>query len=463
MAIDAALVGRLNDELTADLDRNGRLGLVRRYLAGDHDMPYMPRGAKSEYRHLAERAVTNWLPLVSDTYAKGLFVDGYRPDRSAENAEAWTYWQANGLDARQSIAHRGALEYGTSYCLILPGKHGSRSMPFWRPLSPLRAAAWYRDEDDEFPEIAIRRRGCTADGVELLEAYDNTARYTFAKPPARPGEEATWRLSATDEHGLGVTPIVRFRDRLDCEAEGIIRPLIGQQNQINESVFNILIAMQFASFRQRWATGLAIPFDDDGKPIEPFQAAINRLWVTPDAEARFGDFAQTDISGHLQEYQVAVRTMAAIAQINPGAFTGDLINLSSDALAQLEATTQRKLAEYETIFGESWESAFRLAAVAAGNPRAASTNAQVRWRDTEARALAASVDAAGKMVAMLGVPQEAAWEMLPGVTDEDIQRWRALREQQQDVLSQLIGDAERQLAANPQNVAAVTGEAGPAQ
>lgn len=33
------------------------------------------------------------------------------------------------------------------------------------------------------------------------------------------------------------------------------------------------------------------------------------------------------------------------------------------------------------------------------------------------------VDAWGKAVTMLGVPQRAAWERLPGVTDTDIQRW----------------------------------------
>ena len=124
--IDAKLAARLNDELTNDLQREGRLGKVRRYLSGDHDMPYMPRGAKAEYRHLAKRSITNWTPLISDTYAKGLFVDGYRPAKATDNALPWTYWQENGLDARQSVAHRGALDYGTSYTLILPGTVQSR-------------------------------------------------------------------------------------------------------------------------------------------------------------------------------------------------------------------------------------------------------------------------------------------------------------------------------------------------
>lgn len=80
--------------------------------------------------------------------------------------------------------------------------------------------------------------------------------------------------------------MVRFRDRLDGENRGIIAPLLVLQDRINEAVFNLLIALQFASFRQRWATGLAIPTVDDpesslfGQPVEPFQAAVDRLWVT---------------------------------------------------------------------------------------------------------------------------------------------------------------------------------------
>lgn len=450
MAVDAALAGRLHDELTTDLAPNGRLGKVRRYLAGDHDKPYMPKGAKKEYEHLAGRAVTNWLPLLSDTFAKSLFVDGYRPARASDNSPAWSYWQANGLDARQSIVHRGALEYGAAYSLILPGSVGDKRVPYWRPLSPLRSAAWYRDDDDEYPELAYRRKGTTADGTELIEVFDKTSVYTFAKPKAAEGQESRWILSATDDHGLGVTPFVRFRDRLDGEAVGIIRPAITLQDRVNEVVFSTLIAMQYASFRQRWATGLAIPEDEDGNAVEPFQAAIDRLWVSEDDTARFGDFAQTELSGHHALYESTVRTLAAVAQVSPNILTGDLANLSAEALAQMESSTQRKSAEYETNFGESHESEFRLAALAAGDKAgAADTSASVRWRDTGARSLAQTVDALGKVATMLSVPAEGLWEKIPGVTDQEIERWKALRDADVDPMDALLAETARQTGDSP--------------
>ena len=452
MALDAILAERLDSELRRDLHRDGRLGKVRRYLNGDHDMPYMPRGAKSEYRHLAKRSITNWTPLLSATYTRGLFVDGYRPARAADNSAAWTYWQANRLDARQNVAHRGALEYGTSYTCVLPGTLATRRMPVMQPLSPLRSAAWYQDQDDEFPEIGYRSKGETSDGTRLIELLDKDSVYTFA----RPKDDDRWRLSRTDEHGLGVTPFVRFRERLDDESLGVIVPAITLQDRVNEVVFSTLIALQYASFRQRWATGLAIPtepvLDENGdetgeeRPVEPFESAVNRLWVSEDAETKFGDFAQTELSGHHATYESTVKTLAATAELSPVVMMGDLVNIGADALAALQDGQQRRTNEYETNFGESWESAFRLAAHAAGDSAgAADTSAEVRWRDTEARSLASTVDALGKVATMLAVPVEALWEKIPGVTDQDVLRWKTLR--QSDPLADMVAEIGRQGAA----------------
>lgn len=443
--IDAIKAGMLDDQLTADLEPGrGRLGKVKRYLDGHHDLPYMPRGARIEYRHLARRAITNWLPLISDTYTKGLFVDGYREAKASDNAPAWAIWQKNGLDARQTIAHRGAIEHGASYALVLPGTVADERVPYFRPLSPLRSQAWYVDDDDEYPELALRRKGKTSDGTNLIEIFDKTSRHTFAKPK----DSDRWISGGVDDHGLGVTPFVRFRERLDDEAKGIIRPIIRLQDRVNEVVFATLIAIQYASFRQRWATGLAIPEDENGDPIEPFQAAVDRLWISEDSDAKFGDFAQTELSGHLQSYESSVKTMAAIAQVSPNILTGDLINLSADALAVLADSTQRKIGEYETIFGESWESGFRLAAKASGDAAgAADQSSQVRWRDTDARSLSETVTALGQMATVLQVPVEALWEKIPGVTDQDVEYWKELKVD--DPLTALTAEIARQGATPP--------------
>lgn len=453
MAQSPGVVRGLAAELIAaharDLrEEDGRIGLVRRYLQGGHDLPYMPKGARLEYRRLAERSITNWLPLISETFVQNLHVDGFRPAKVAENSRPWSYWQANGLDARQGIAHRGALEYGASYVLVLKGDRA----PLMRPISPTRALAWYEDEDDEWPVAGLIAKGRTITGDLLYEVLDGESVYTVVDPK----DSDRLIVASSEDHGMRRTPLVRFRDRLDGEAAGIIRPLKTLQDRVNEVVFALMVAMQYASFRQRWATGLAIPEVEERDPAtgevigttpkEPFEAAVDRLWVTDNPDARFGDFAQTEVSGHLTAYDSTVRTLAGLAQISPNILTGDLVNLSADALAQMEAATQRRIGSFETIFGESWEQAFRLAAFAAGDREAASdTSSEVRWRDTEARSLAQTVDALGKIAQMLAVPPEALWEKIPGVTDGDVQRWKTAAEKA-DGMALLAQALDRQAA-----------------
>lgn len=452
MALTASEVTKTADKMIGALSmanepRDGSIGKIRRYLKGDHDRPYMPRNASTEFVGLADRSITNWLPLVADTFSKGLFLDGYRPSRQSENSPAWSYWQANGLDARQSIVHRAALEYGVAYVLVLPGSAG----PVIRPLTPNRVWTFYADPDDEFPEVALIRKGKTALGERLYEFLDDTHVYTLTRGTT---DDDDLKIRAVEAHRLNVCPVVRFRDRLDGENVGIIRPLLALQDRVNEVVFSLLIALQYASFRQRWATGLAVPMkpvlDENGaptgeeEPVEPFEAAVNRLWISDSHETKFGDFAQTEVSGHLNAYKSTVQTLAAIAQTPPHVLLGDLVNLSADALAAAEASTQRKVSEYETIFGEAWEQVFRLAAYAADDLEGAlDESSQVRWRDTEARSLAQTVDALGKISQMLMVPPSELWERIPGVTDGDVERWKEAAGQQ-DSLAALADVLSRQ-------------------
>jgi hypothetical protein len=72
-------------------------------------------------------------------------------------------------------------------------------------------------------------------------------------------------------------------------------------------------------------------------------------------------------------------------------------------------------------------------------------SAQVVWRDTEARSLAQTVDALGKLVQMLGVPPEVLWEKIPGVTQTDVKRWQDAAEKG-DAIAQLDGMIDRQMS-----------------
>ncbi|NUP15383.1 MAG: phage portal protein [Streptomyces sp.] len=424
----------------------GRLDRIQRYMSGKHDSVYVPKGARAEYRWLIERARVNILPLVVTVVAQNMYVDGYRPAGSDENADPWQVWQANRMDARQHGIHRSVLTYGAAYAVVMPGK----PVPVVTPFSPRRMTAVYADSvNDEWPIYGVEDRlENTKDGKRrVVRVYDEQARYTLTGKEDGSGlrpDGDNWGM----EHKLGVCPIVRYVNTEDLDGDGVIgevEPLIEVQDQLNMTTFNLLMAQQYAAFRQRWVTGMAPPVDESGSPMEPFRARVDGLFVAEDPDTRFGEFEQTDLKGYLSSRESTVQNIATVSQVPPYHLLGQMVNLSAEALAAARDGLDRKVDERESLCGEGHEQMLRLVGLASGDSVAwEDTAAQVVWRDTSARSLAQTVDALGKLVTMLGVPPQELWEKIPGVTQTDVKRWRKASEQG-DAMNRLNGIIEKQM------------------
>jgi hypothetical protein len=442
-----------------------RLDPIHSYMRGRAHRIYVPRSATQEYRDLVAQSRVNILPLVVGAVAQNLFTEGYRPARQSRNAAVWEIWQANRMDARQAGLYRAALTYGVSYATVLPGS----PRPVIRPYSPRRLTAVYEDPiNDEWPVYAMtvtQELGRDKKPAKRLRLLDDTTVYEYAG--LADGEAPQFLGSST--HGLDVCPVPRWLNEygdIDDGPQGEVEQLIPLQDQLNQTTFGLLMAQQYAAFRQRWATGMAIAVDDRGVAIEPFNAAVNRLWQAESPDTRFGEFGQTDLGGYLGSRDATLRLVSSIAQIPPHvlASSGAVANLSADALAAIEAGLQRKVAERKTSFGESNEQLLRLCGLAAGD-RAAweDSSSQVVWRDTESRSLAQVADALGKMAQMLGVPPQALWERIPGVTDQDLERWQTLAEERDAIaaLDRLVnGPQEGRRRAEPARAPADSGAPG---
>jgi hypothetical protein len=460
-----------------------RLHRIGEYMRGRHDSVYVPHGAREEYRWLLHRSVVNFLPLVVSTIAENLHVDGYMrtgsgsdgsegtgdlggtPDEdiqpsgaaTADPLDPWNIFTANRMISRQHGLHRAVAKYGIAYNVVLPGTADdgdgvSADVPVIRPVSPRRLTALYQDDvDDEWPVFAVEERLIRSSKGQLRKVwlYDDENRYTLIGRTTEPtlfwpgegsgllGAEETsggpWQSipdvePAIAEHGLGVCPVVRFLHEIDLDGEmdvsGEAEPLIPLQDQINTTTFNTLMAQQYAAFRQRWVTGM-VPDDEDGRPREPFRAGVDRLWVAEDTDTKFGEFSQTDLAGFLNAREASIRHMATIAQVPPYYLLGMIANLSADALAATRDALDRKVAELQGVLSDPWKQTLRLASLAAGNKTGwADTSSTVVWRDTSARAFAATADALGKMVQMLGIPATELWSRIPGVTAEEVARWK---------------------------------------
>jgi len=406
----------------------GRLDRLYTYIHGTQRFRWLASDVPAEVRRIAEMSRVNLLGLVIDSVAQSMYVDGYRAPKSEDEAPAWDIWQRNRLDARQLGIYRAGLGYGVSYATVMPGD----PVPVIRGHSPRQMTVVY-GEDDEWPLWALERRRSAVKGAQLYRLLDDEFAYYVSV-----SDSGAVEFISSEEHDCGRVPVVRFlaKSDLDDEVASEIDDLIHIQDQINLTTFGLLVTQHFGAFPQRFISGW-VPDD----PQQKLEAKQNKLWTFEDPEVRPGQLEAASLDGYVKSRQDSVKLLAAISQTPAHALRGELVNLSAEALAAAEQAERRRITERQTMFGESWEQVLGLAAELSGG--SADPLAQVRWKDTEARAYAATVDALGKLAQMLGVPASELWEKIPGVTQADVERWK-LAAEGGDAFAQLSRLLERQ-------------------
>ena len=155
--------------------------------------------------------------------------------------------------------------------------------------------------------------------------------------------------------------------------------------------------------------------------------------------------------------------IAMAAQISPSQVNGRIANVSAEALAAAEANQQRKLAAMRESLGEAAEQLLRLAVEMDGDTATEPDDeAEVVWRDTEARTFGTTVDGVTKL-ASVGVPIQQLLFLVPGMTQQKVDAIeQALRGGAvSDLVSSLRASAQAAAASSPA-VAAVAERTTPA-
>jgi hypothetical protein len=392
-----------------------RLELVHAYLHGQQSHPVSPRGSPEDLLRLARISRVNVMKIVVNSVAQCLYVDGFRQALQSEDAPVWDVWQANKMDRSQIGVHRSALAYGLSYATVLPGDID----PVIKGFSPRRMTAIYGDDED-WPIMALRAE--PSGGKWLYRLYDE-ASVTFLEGDADLTDEGKIVFIEERKHDLGVTPVVRFLNEqdLDEDNEGEVEPLMRLQDQIDLTTFALLVAQHYAAFRQRYIIGWTA--ESENALVKASAARILTFEDAPD-DIKIGEFEQTQLDGYISSREETLKQAASLSQTPVHELIGSLVNLSAEALVAAEAGQRRKVVERQTSFGESWEMVLELASRAGGLVET-DTGSEVRWRDTEDRSLAATVDALGKIAATLNVPPQELWERIPGVTQQEVDRWKS--------------------------------------
>lgn len=424
---------------------------LEKYHRGEHDLPFAPAGIGNEYKDLVEISKAPWLRLVTKTPVQRLRVDGIRTMQKADaDVDRWmNVWKANGLDSRQRIVYTDAVVHGRGIFGVWPNVN-DRTKPIVRPESPRSIYIAPKDDDPFESDWAIKAIGATglkwneANPVTTAIIYDEASFIRFE----RNGDD--WVVRNSGVNPLGRIPFVEFSPSVDAEGrhESMIKPLIPMQKSIDVLRFDLLLAAQFAAYRQRIVTGHdpvvrdpetgeplwktspdgTILLDPNGNPMpqvsSPGRAGVDRMMIFDGADTKVFDLPESNLSNYVTVVNNLVQHLAAVSQVPPQYLLGGLANLSGEALAAAESTLAALVADMQLSFGASFEQVMTLAGVASGDTEMPS---EVIWGDGQARSFSQTVDGIQKLVS-IGFPREAGLEMLPGATLEKVRRWMKMIE-----------------------------------
>ena len=407
-----------------------RLEKIDKWYRWQHEDIKLPRGATTELKLLVELSKTPWLALVVSSLSQCLYVDGYRSPldqrqvrgedegQAAEEVEPsgpWKTWHANAMDRQQIAIHRAALAYGYSFVSVLPGTDDEGKRSALRGVSPRKAFAAYDDPaEDEWPVYVLRVDSRGEGKGYKLRLYDEDSILSFTMDSATDKPQ----FEGAENHDAGVTPFVRYANMLDLDGrcDGEVEPFIPLAARINKTAYDRLLTQHFSSWKIRTVSGMAQPDSEEEANRKKLQLRQDDILVADDPDTKFGVLDETPLDGFINAWRSDIEALAAVSQTPTHALTGQLVNLSAEALAAARAGLTQKVAERQKCFGASHVQALRLAALLEGDYDYATDKlSRVTWQDMEIRSMSQAVDALGKAATMLHIPLSALWQRIPGV------------------------------------------------
>jgi len=409
------------------------------YYRGEHRL-WMgaPSQAHVVYRRLLAESRSNWAELIVDAVNERLRVVGFRWAGSGDETadlDVWdSLWQANNLDARSDEIHVEALVWGEAYAITWPDDLGNVQITAEHPTECIT----YAPAADRHQTSMGFKRWCDDVGFWHCNLYTPVAVYKFSSDSAQgPGGSppyGSWSPRAVDgepwplPNPFGVVPMVNFPNNPRLLTGGrseLSGGAIEMMDRINETVFNRMVAAQFSAFRQKWISGMEIPRDPDtGQPVEPFRAAVDRLWMTENPDARFGEFGEASLGNYLSAAEADISHLASISR-TPAYYLLPRGQMpSGEALRAADYGLVKKVQRRQRFFGEAWEQLMRTALLMSGNlAKAQDQSCETIWMDAEQKNTGQIADMLIKL-AQIGTPKEALWELSGMFSPQQIARMK---------------------------------------
>lgn len=387
-----------------------------RYYRGQHDLAFATEKFENAFGSLFREFAMNLCPAVCDAIRDKLRITGFQVQSpsfslpganeqasgSSAHAEACTLniWRRNRMQLRAGEIHREALVSGDAYAIVWPDEDGqvaiypnratnvtvtydedrpgriTRAAKFWRTADKhTRLNLFYPDRIERYI-TAKPGEGTLPEAKEFVPFVDRVSSPTVREGivsarRALPNGRGTDTPTIDTTHHIianpyNLVPVFHFANNADIGAFGRseLESAIPVQDGLNKSVLDMLVAMEYSAFRQRWVAGLEVQEDADGKAISPFETGVNNLWTTPNDKAQFGDFNTTDLDQFLKVKDSFRIDMASVTGTPMYYLLPHTRGFpSGEAMQRAESRFIAKVRDRQSAFGQVWSDIMQFAAL----------------------------------------------------------------------------------------------------
>lgn len=359
---------------------------ARKYYDGEQDLVYATAKFSNTFGTLFRTFAYNRCGAVVDAHVDRLQLIGFDPvldtadpaspagdaEALAIKAELARIYRLNRLDRKQNDLLQEALKCGDGYIIVWLDGVAPDGSPY--PTISVNLAdmvAIRYDEDTGRKRYAVKawKRG---DGFWRVNIYAPEALYKFVttgkkddfpdysnltpyQTVAIDGSTEAWPLL----NATGIVPVFHFNNNAPQGQYGRseLRDVIPLQDALNKACMDMLVAMEYGAFPQRWATGLQLGMPDpvSGKVPSPFKPGPGEVWTAPTG-GNFGDFAVTDLSQFITVQDSFDAKISNVSRVPEHWLKmGSAAAISGETLKTAEAPFVAKLEDRQISFGNEFE------------------------------------------------------------------------------------------------------------
>ncbi|MFE5896848.1 phage portal protein [Streptomyces sp. NPDC056488] len=415
------------------------------YFEGKHPLLFASPEFSTQTGDLFDGFSDNWCRTITHATAERLRPLAFRLEDGSIDKAAERAWKRSGCHVEVNLALLEALIAGRSFALVWKPDGVGTEITFEKPTTAV-------------VEYVPGRRRLRAAGLKVWTDHDLefatlfTPLMVYRWQRLRSGSGGRWTgrtagLSRGEPshipNRLGVVPLVELPNltRLGASPVSELAPVIPLQNAINALWAHAMTASDERALPARVVLGMDRPVreiidpetgevvGEEDEPLAKFRSD-RLLWLERQG-ASIAEFSAADLRGFLDLITQAVEHIAAQTRTPAIYLNKKLINIPESAVSADESGLVAKAYERQDHFGAGLQEVMRLEALAAGETKRAESLSlgSVVWRDPHFRTEVQFADSLVKLKS-IGVPDEALWERIPGVTHDVIERWKRMRDDQ---------------------------------